>query len=223
MSAETAIRITEILLGFSLLLQAQEHLRIPQDHRRIHITRLILAFAMILASSFYIPLLLFISGIYLLQKYQGPYNGGADRMTLLILLCLTIYHLASDSRIQNLALAYLAAQTLLSYFRAGWAKAMNKDWWSGLALQKILKSHYVSGPPKYDFQSTFRVLGPAIIFLELLLPFFVFSWQLLPLALLLAFIFHGVNAYVLGLNRFLWVWVSAYPAVLWLLDFHPNS
>ena len=32
--------------------------------------------------------------------------------------------------------------------------------------------------------------------------------------LALGFTFHVVNAFVLGLNRFVWAWVATYPAIL---------
>jgi hypothetical protein len=33
----------------------------------------------------------------------------------------------------------------------------------------------------------------------------------------LAACFHLANAALLGLNRFLWVWVAAYPALYWIV------
>jgi hypothetical protein len=35
-------------------------------------------------------------------------------------------------------------------------------------------------------------------------------------ALGIAVLFHLANACLFGLNRFVWVWIAAYPAILWL-------
>jgi hypothetical protein len=36
------------------------------------------------------------------------------------------------------------------------------------------------------------------------------------IGLTLAALFHFVNACLFGLNRFFWIWLAAYPSLLWL-------
>jgi hypothetical protein len=51
---------------------------------------------------------------------------------------------------------------------------------------------------------------------ELVFPLALLSPQALVIGLGLAVLFHFVNACLFGLNRFFWIWLAAYPSLLWL-------
>ena len=53
---------------------------------------------------------------------------------------------------------------------------------------------------------------------ELAFPLTVLSRPALLAGLAVAALFHGANACLFGLNRFFWIWLCAYPSLLWLQE-----
>jgi hypothetical protein len=56
----------------------------------------------------------------------------------------------------------------------------------------------------------------AVISFELLFPLALLTHLTLIIGLAIAAIFHFANACLFGLNRFFWIWLAAYPSILWL-------
>lgn len=140
-------------------------------------------------------------------RWRGIFNGGSDTMTMQILIVgLWTMFFAGNPTLVNVGLFYLAAQTVLSYFVAGWVKLTNSEWRSGKALPRFLEhSGYRSKFP--------LLLSWGIIVFECTFPLALFSPSLALTYCGLGAFFHLLNAYVLGLNRFFWVWIATYPAI----------
>jgi uncharacterized protein YhhL (DUF1145 family) len=68
-----------------------------------------------------------------------------------------------------------------------------------------------------------RAMAWGVILLELAFPLALLDARLLWAALSLAALFHLANALLFGLNRFLWTWLAAYPALLWFQQQLPLS
>ena len=219
MSLEAAIRATEILLALAFLQSSAEHLRIPAD-RRLFLVRFLLS-ALLLCGGVTAWVLLALTGhaLAVLIRFGGPYNGGSDRMGMLILAMLTLSHHLPDD-LAEMPIVYLAAQTLLSYFMAGWVKVINPDWRRGQALADVFRfSAYPVSKATRRWAERRRLLflvSWLVMGLELLLPLTLLSPGLLVGALLLAAGFHLSNAIFLGLNRFVWVWIATYPSLFWV-------
>lgn len=221
MSLDIAIRLTEICMGFAFVQQSIEHLRIEKDERKIFIPRLLLATLLIVGfQTAAVSILLFVISLILLQRFQGPYNGGADRMGLLMLFCLVLTHVAPTAYWREVSFGYLAIQLVLSYFISGWVKVINAEWRSGRALSDVFlfSAYPVSESLRKWSQSPgmLFLMSWSVIMLELLFPFALLSSTTLTVALTLTAAFHLANAILFGLNRFFWVWVAAYPSILWL-------
>lgn len=152
-------------------------------------------------------------------RFRGAYNGGSDAMMIVVAVALALARTEPGSSIAELGLAYASAQLVLSYFISGVAKLADPAWRTGRALPILV------GLPHYHVpRAAAAVLSRAAIAA-------IAGWIMLvfecgaPLALtgrtaclaLLAFGagFHVVNAVVFGLNRFLWTWLAAYPALLY--------
>jgi len=121
-SFDDAIRLTEILLGFAFAQQSIEHFKSFPNEQRLFIPRFILAVLLIIGfQTAWVAILLFLLGLALLHRFQGPYNGGSDRMSLLILFCLCLVYLAPAQRWQEIAFGYLAIQLVffVFFFQAG--------------------------------------------------------------------------------------------------------
>ena len=221
MSLETAARLTEILLALAFLQQGFEHLRGSAGERALFLARAGLCVLLILGVAAPWPLVA-LAGLSLvvLQRFQGPYNGGSDRMGLLALWCLTVSQLMPSAQGQELFFGYLGAQLVLSYVISGWVKVINPDWRSGRALRDVFQ--FSAYPVSEDLRRwadrprVLRAMSWAVILFELSFPLTLLSRETLIGGLAMAALFHLANACLFGLNRFFWTWLAVYPAILWL-------
>jgi len=164
------------------------------------------------------------------MRFLGTFNGGSDCMTAVVLMAVTAVRWeGSSDRSVLVGLGYIGFQLTLSYAVAGWVKLCESSWRSGAALLKFLEL------PQYPVSGWVRValarrgvsllLGWLLIGSELAISILALvsvirgPWPPLGVVLILAsgLGFHFLNAKILGLNRFLWAWLSAYPALaFWL-------
>jgi hypothetical protein len=221
MTLELAVRLCELLLGLALVQQSLEHLAMPVTDRLLSGMRLLLA--LLLAAgigSAVAEVLLLLSSALILKRCDGPYNGGSDRLAILMLFCLLLANVLPTQRMRELALGYLAAQLVLSYLMSGWVKIVNPEWRNGRALNDVFAfSAYPVSENLRALASRPRLLFAAswgVMLFELLFPLSLFDARALHVALAIAALFHIANALLFGLNRFVWVWIAAYPSLLWL-------
>lgn len=220
MNFELAIRLTEILAGFAFAVQSIEHLRVFRSERILFIPRLILAILLVagLFTSWVIVALLCLA-LITLYYFDGPYNGGADRMSVLVMVILTLVHVLPSLYWREIALGYLAFQLVLSYFISGWVKLRNPQWRTGQALADVfLFSAYPVSESLREWAKAPRmlfVMSWVVMIFELMFPLALLSAWALKLALIMAALFHFSNALLFGLNRFFWIWLAAYPSIIW--------
>ncbi len=225
MTLEMAVRIAETILAFAIIQQSLEFIRGQNPEKILAWIRLVLASFLLVG---FLPVWmesgLLLIALLLIKRFQGPYNGGSDTMTLLVLLCLWLSHLASmvftnTNLWQEIALGYLAIQLLLSYFQAGWVKVINPEWRSGKALENVFA--FTAYPVSQSVRQWAKTpdlmfyMSWAVILFELIFPVAIFSSTALYVALFIAVIFHLANACLFGLNRFFWIWPAAYPVLIW--------
>ena len=140
MTFEAALRATEILLALAFLQQCGEHIFGTRDSRFLFLIRAALSVLLLLGPHSNLTLLaLSLHSLLVLHRYDGPYNGGSDRMGLLILYCVCLSRWLPEGIAQQLAFAYLGVQVLMSYFVAGQVKIANPEWRSGRALQDVFQ------------------------------------------------------------------------------------
>lgn len=223
MTFEIALRLSEILLALALIQQSAEHFAGPLEERILFGARVALAvFLLIGAQTGWVLWALFALAVIQLHRFQGPYNGGADKMALLIITCLAVARSAPTQQWQELALGYLAVQLVLSYVVSGWVKLANPDWRSGAALRDVFAySAYPVSTSLRSWADLPRVMQGAswaVIGLEVLFPLALVQSNLLILGLFSTAAFHLANACIFGLNRFFWIWLCAYPSLIWFQD-----
>ncbi len=220
LSLAPAIRSSEALLGSALALQCAQHLSLGACERPWYAPRLVLAllFACGIAPAVTGALLL-LTSVVLFARYDGPYNGGSDRMGTLLLVGLWFAHVLPVPAWRAAALAYVAVQLIASYFLAGVAKAANPAWRDGRALRDVFA--FSVYPVSRDLRALAQrrawltALGWGVLAFELVFPLALLDGRALVMALALAFAFHLMNAALFGLDRFVWVWLAAYPLLLW--------
>jgi len=230
MTFDGALHLTSAMMALAFVQQSLEHLRpaVRRQERLLFLPRLILSLLLLVASiaapslARWLVLALVVNHLLILPFFNGPYNGGADRMSLLILLCLAGAYALPEARWRELAFGYLGMQLLLSYFMAGWVKIMNPAWRSGRALRDVfLFSAYPAGENVRRWARHGRLLfaaGWGVMLFELAFPLAFLSRPALVAGLVVAALFHGANACLFGLNRFFWIWICAYPSILWLQE-----
>lgn len=147
-------------------------------------------------------------------------GDGAEQMTDIVLIsaALALLPVPSDARI-TLAVIFIAAQAVLSYFTAGVAKLISPIWRSGGALPAILGtyghglatvSRIMTSRPAVGF-----VLGWAVILFEVSFPLVLLAPSSVAIAVLgIGLTFHLVSAVLMGLNSFLWPFPATYACVL---------
>lgn len=221
MSIDAAIRLTEILLACAFLQQSLEHLRAGRDEALLFGARIALCVLLIFdVAPAWTSLALVGLSLLILRRFDGPYNGGSDRMGPLALCCLCATHFVPTERWREIVFGYLAVQLVLSYFLSGWVKIVNPSWRDGSALQDVFR--YSAYPVSEDLRGLAarrRLLFAAswaVMLFELAFPLSLLSQTTLIAALAIAALFHLANACLFGLNRFFWTWLAVYPAILWL-------
>ncbi len=221
MTFELALRATEILLALALIQQSVEHVFGGGPARRLFAVRLLLALALLSGVySAWSLALLSLHSLAVLHRFQGPYNGGSDRMGLLILYCICLTHWLPAGLLSEVAFGYLAVQVVLSYFMSGQVKIVNADWRSGQALADVFafSAYPVSESLRGLAARKQTVLAASwsVMLFEVLFPLALLNQAILIGALGVAAAFHLANACLFGLNRFLWFWIASYPSILWL-------
>jgi hypothetical protein len=221
MSLDVAVRLTEALLALALIQQSLEHLARFRHERVLFGARIALCLLVIAGVASPWPLVgLAILSLAILRRFEGPYNGGSDRMALLALWCLALSRLSLTAPLKELAFGYLGAQLILSYFISGGVKIVNPDWRSGRALRDVFQ--FSAYPVSEDLRRwadrprAMLAMSWAVMLFELAFPLSLLSKPTLVAGLVVASAFHLANACLFGLNRFFWTWLAAYPAILWL-------
>jgi hypothetical protein len=221
MSLEAATRLTEVLLALAFIQQGLEHLRGFRNERALFLARTGLCLLVMSGVGSPWPLVaLAVLSLFILQRFEGPYNGGSDRMGLLALWCLTLSRVMPAPEAREVCFGYLGVQLVLSYFIAGWVKVVNPDWRAGRALRDVFQfsAYPVSEHLRRwaDRPRAMFAMSWAVMLFELAFPLTMVSHGALIVGLAIAAAFHLANACLFGLNRFFWTWLAVYPAILWL-------
>lgn len=214
MLMEQAVRISEIILALAYIQQSVEYLRGLQPEKTLGFIRLILAALLLIGfHPIAVETGLLVIAVMLLRCFQGPYNGGSDAMSILVLLCLFLSHIAPRIFWKEISLGYLAFQLTFSYFQSGYIKIINADWRNGQALQDVfaITAYPVAENIRKlaNYPRLMLVMSWLVILFELLFPLALLHYSLLIVALGVAALFHLANALLFGLNRFLWIWPAA--------------
>ena len=162
-----------------------------------------------------------LSTVLVCMRWRGTFNGGSDYMTLIVLSAVTVGSAVSEAhpRWAMICGGYVAIQVCLSFFVAGMAKLGREEWRSGRALSGFLASNHYGVPVFLQGRIQGRgaqVASWLMMAFECLFPLALLDPRVCVVMIGLALLFQLVNAFVFGLNRFVWAWGAAYPALYWL-------
>lgn len=177
---------------------------------------LALAFGMSAAT----PLLLF-AEVAVCVRFRGTFNGGSDYLTVLTTMALALAWLlgaAERPMVGKACLGYIAVQLTLSYFIAGLSKLKEADWRNGAALRGFVRSPQYGAPAfaqrLLDGKRRCQILSWFVLLFECGFPLAWLGPRVCTAVIALGFAFHLGNWLFFGLNRFVFAWAAAYPALL---------
>ncbi len=158
--------------------------------------------------------LLLVTTLAIAFRFRGSYAGGSDAMTVVVLVGLAIAPWSPRA-----GLGYIAAQLVLSYVVAGVGKLADPAWRAGRALPALLALPQYAAPARVrrliERPAIARAASFAVLGFELGFPLALLGPVPAAIAIGLGLAFHVTNAVVLGLNRFVWAWLAAYPALIY--------
>lgn len=192
----------------------------------MHALRIALCICIFLADSQRIWLGLLsatLGGSSIILSIRGGHGStGADQM-LKILFVASGLSLSSGSPLMMQAgLSFIAAQLCLAYATSGWIRIFEPAWTNGTALATVLRQHNYGNLHAWRLVVRYPRLASSASKLVLLFECsFPLALVFLPPPVFLAYVsfgvlFHTANAVLLGLNIFVWAFVAAYPAALWV-------
>ncbi len=160
-------------------------------------------------------ILLFFISFLLTIRFRGSFNGGSDYLGLIIILCLSIGFM--HPTLSKGALWYISLQVMSSYFLAGLVKIKQKKWREGTALYGFISSPSYQAPLSLirmlSKQSTAFYISWGLMLFELSFPLVLMGPTFTWIYLTCGFLFHFINFFLFGLNRFFFIWVASYPAI----------
>jgi hypothetical protein len=166
---------------------------------------------------------------HLLVHFRTCYGlDGADQMLLIVTLALFVDAIIPDDGVRMLSLAFIAAQSCLSYFVSGIAKLFGKTWRTGAAVREIITTrsfgvHWAARLLERFPQASVGLTYFILVF-ECTFPVVVLLSPPYSLAyVVVGCVFHIVNAHVMGLNMFVWAFLATYPSILfWSSRIHQD-
>ena len=163
------------------------------------------------------PLLL-VTQVAICVRFRGTFNGGSDMLSVVLLGALSLAQIFATSRAaQAAALLYIAVQLTLSYFMAGAAKLRYAEWRTGGALASFIGGY---GAPGWlvrvlDERARLALSSWSVLGFECGFPLAWSGPRACALLLGMGLCFHLGAWLLFGLNRFVFAWAAAYPALYW--------
>jgi hypothetical protein len=157
----------------------------------------------------------------LIMKRHHLTFDGSDHMTLVVLLACLLGRVESDPVAERAAVTFLAAEVSLAYLAAGLYKATSPYWQSGQAIPMVVQTRMfgrvaaarlVRQHPLTGLAATYAVFCWECLFVC----FIAAPRPVLLVSLALGVGFHLSCSLIMGLNRFILVFVASYPAVIFV-------
>lgn len=154
------------------------------------------------------------------RQYFG--TDGSDQVAFMVQGVAALAR-SQDTRpaIVDACLWFVGVQSALSYATAGVAKLAGPQWRNGEALPLVLRTEAYGDGASYALAKRYprvtRAVGAGVIVVECAVPLvFAGKGRLTVPMLATTATFHVVNGRVMGLSRFVWAFLSTYPAVLYV-------
>jgi hypothetical protein len=164
-----------------------------------------------------------VSSLLVNVRFRGPYNGGSDHMLTIVQSAVLIGRVGeAHAIVVQGAMVWVGVQALFSYTVAGIAKLRHASWRDGRALPGLLAIPAYGVPvgvrALLQRPGVARVAAWGVLAFECGFPLVLLGPHVARAGVGLALAFHLANAWVLGLNRFLFTWAATWPALLYVAE-----
>ncbi len=158
--------------------------------------------------------------IVIMKRYHLTFDG-SDHMTVVVLLACLLGRVEPDPLAARAAVTFLAAEVTLAYLAAGLYKATSSYWQSGHAIAMVVQTRMFGQAAAARLIRHHPVIGRAATYSvfcweSLFVCFLVAPPPVILTILVLGIGFHLGCSVIMGLNRFIFVFVASYPAVLYV-------
>ncbi|MFC0429191.1 hypothetical protein [Kutzneria buriramensis] len=162
----------------------------------------------------------FLAGSNVLLQLRTNYGAdGSDHVNIVVCAALAASKFfPNDEKARNACTAFIAGQSVISYFAAGLAKVISPYWRDGSGMQGIFRTKTYGQKQVGELLQKFpwfaKAAGWSVWAGEMAFPLALLAPKPIALGLLGTGVsFHAGNAAFMGLNRFLWAFSATYPAV----------
>jgi hypothetical protein len=160
----------------------------------------------------------------ILSTLRSPYGlDGAHQLQFMILLSLSVLSFNHTSMMMHyICFGFISMQLILAYFIAGLGKILSPVWRGSYGLLLVFSTNSYGNEFIFNQFNRHRFLTAVLSWSVILFEMSFVGVLLLPinLGLILCFLgigFHLFNAIFMGLNNFFFTFLSAYPALFFLL------
>ena len=164
-----------------------------------------------------IYLLLPVLFVHLLAMARYSHGtDGTDQMQTILLASLACYFATPDPLVRKAAIWFISLQVILAYWTSGVAKLLSKPWRQGTVLRASLllapgnKTLYHWMPASGRIN---QLLCFSVVLFECAFPLVLTTPQICLVVLGFGVLLHLFNAVALGIPRFLFTFVAAYPVI----------
>ncbi|MFC4493860.1 alpha/beta fold hydrolase [Streptomyces ovatisporus] len=145
-------------------------------------------------------------------------TDGTDQVSLTVQGATGAARLVRSEEAKDALAWYVALQSCLSYSISGWVKLFGPAWRDGSALPGIMRTRTYGHEGMWAWTQrhprTAKYLTHSVLALECGFPvLYAFGGRLIRPVIGSAVLFHGANAYLMGLGRFLTAFTSMHPLV----------
>lgn len=169
------------------------------------------------------PLFLVLVLTSLIINYRSPFGqDGSDQMSTIVIIVLLVYHInPENSIVAQAGIWFIALQSLLSYFTAGFFKAKGEKWTTRpTAVYLIFNTATYGSRPIAGYlqnkQLAIKLLTWSTVAVEAAFPLVLMTgYPGMIVFLGWGLTFHLMNALVMGLNSFLWAFLATYGAIIY--------
>ncbi len=167
----------------------------------------------------------FLAGAVLTTYYQtlrcGRTQNGADLMTSVVVTALWIGQLGATPAAKLFALLFIALHSMLAYGTAGFLKIQRRGWRDGRYVTELLSTNTFGHGRFYQIMTARPRWAVLLGYLVCYGDCGLAAAGFLPppvclFVLIYGLAFHLGLAWVMGLNNFVWSFLSTYPAIFYL-------
>ncbi len=173
--------------------------------------------------NFAVTTALFLTQLYL--NFRIPYGkDGSDQMSTIVLCMLFFISAFPDNMLLvNSCLIFIAYQSIISYLTAGIAKLISPTWLKGDIVYDVLNTRTYGNKRIASILKDYKYIRRAFTYTTIGFEslFFIVFFLRAPynaLFLIIPFGFHLSSALFMGLNSFVFAFVSTYPSVLYVVN-----